>query len=124
VVRIAGWVVVVGGLLAIAVAAPVKIVSKHVGSSGGGSAYAAGVGATVRMAGLKFSPNALVIRKGTTVVFDNNDVAPHTVTEDGSGGVDSGVLTPRRAFRLVADRRLVYHCAIHPFMKATINLAG
>ncbi|HSS09636.1 MAG TPA: hypothetical protein VLL25_07120 [Acidimicrobiales bacterium] len=118
-VRVAGSALVVGALLAIAVAAPVKIVSRHVGSSG--SSYAAG---TVRMAGLKFSPGTLVVRRGTTVVFDNNDVVPHTVNEDASGGVDSGVLTPGKAFRLVVDRRLVYHCTIHPFMKATINLAG
>jgi plastocyanin len=113
-------VVVVGALLAIAIAAPVKIISKHVGAS----SAAAVAGDTVHMAGLKFSPGALVVRKGTVVVFDNNDVAPHTVTEDTSGGIDSGVLTPGKAFRLVVDRRLVYHCTIHPFMKATINLAG
>jgi plastocyanin len=124
VVRIAGWVVVIGALLAVAVAAPIKMMSKHVGSTGGGSAYAAGVGGTVHMAGLKFSPSALVVHKGTTVVFENNDVVPHTITEDTSGGADSGVLTPGKAFRLVVDGPLVYHCAIHPFMKASINLAG
>jgi hypothetical protein len=51
-------------------------------------------------------------------------VAPHTVTEDTAGGVDSGVLGPSKSFRLVIERRLVYHCAIHPFMKATIELSG
>jgi plastocyanin len=85
---------------------------------------AASANTTVHMAGLKFSPGSLVVRKGTVVTFDDNDVAPHTVTEDAAGGLDSGVLAPGKSYRLVVDRRLVYHCTIHPFMKATINLAG
>jgi plastocyanin len=116
---------VVIGLLGIAVAAPIKIVSKQVGSVG--SSYGGGgvsANATVHMEGLKFSPGALVVRKGTNILFDNNDVAPHTVTEDTAGEVDSGVLAPGKSFRLVVANRLVYHCAIHTFMRATINLAG
>jgi plastocyanin len=117
------WMMVVGVFAAMAIAAPVKIAGKHVGrSQPAGSTYRGD--AVVRMAGLKFAPNALVVKKGTTVLFDNNDVAPHTITEDSAGGVDSGVLKPSASFRLVIDRRLVYHCAIHPFMKATIDLAG
>jgi plastocyanin len=118
-----GWGVVVGALLAVAVAAPVKIVSKHVGASSGATATGVSANATVHMAGLKFSPGSLVVRKDATVTFDNNDVAPHTVTEDNAS-VDSGVISPSKAFHLVVERSLVYHCTIHPFMKATINLAG
>ena len=75
------------------------------------------------MAGLRFSPGAVVVRRGATVTFANDDVAPHTVTED-TAGVESGVISPGKAFRLVVARRLVYHCEIHPFMKAKVNLAG
>src|SRR5579859_4030865 len=117
------WMMVVGVFAAMAIAAPVKIAGKHLGrSQPAGSTYRGD--AVVRMAGLRFAPNELVVKKGTTVLFDNNDVAPHTITEDGAGGVDSGVLKPSASFRLVVDRRLVYHCAIHPFMRATIDLAG
>jgi len=119
------WMAVVGVFAAMAIAAPVKIAGKHVGRSQLASSTSRGdAPPVVRMAGLKFAPNALVVKKGTTVLFDNNDVAPHTITEDSAGGVDSGVLKPSGSFRLVIDRRLVYHCAIHPFMKATIDLAG
>src|SRR5579859_4154171 len=117
------WTLIVGVFAAMAIAAPVKIAGKHVGRSQPASSTSRG-DAVVRMAGLKFAPNVLVVKKGTSVLFDNNDVAPHTITEDGAGGVDSGVLKPSASFRLVVDRRLVYHCAIHPFMRATIDLAG
>ena len=116
------WSVIVAGFVVIAVAAPVKIISKHVKSA---SPQPSGGGApVVHMAGLKFSPGRLVVKKGTNVVFDNNDVAPHTVTEDSAGGVESGTLSPGKSFSLVVNRTLVYHCAIHPFMKAQVDLAG
>jgi plastocyanin len=123
--RRALWMVIVGGFAAMAIAVPVKLVAKHTGRAGTAATVASVSGDfTVHMAGLKFAPGDLVVRRGTAVTFDNNDLAPHTVTEDGAGGVDSGVLSPGKAFRLVVSRRLVYHCAIHPFMTATIDLAG
>ena len=113
------WLLLGGIFLVMAIAVPVKIAAKQASP-----ADSAGGAAAVHMAGLKFAPIALVVKKGTTVVFANNDVAPHTVTEDGAGGIDSGIVSPGRSFRLVVARRLVYHCAIHPFMKATIEIAG
>jgi plastocyanin len=89
----------VGVILAIAVAAPVKIISKHVGSPAGATASGAAANVTVHMAGLKFSPGTVVARRGATVTFDNDDVAPHTVTED-TPGVESGA--SRRARRSVS----------------------
>lgn len=118
------WLVIVGLLAALAIAAPVKIARKHLGS-GSPAANSTNPGrAVVHMAGLKFDPPTLVVKKGTAVLFDNNDVAPHTVTEDSAGGVDSGVVGPSKSFSLVLQRRLVYHCAIHLFMKATVDVAG
>jgi plastocyanin len=117
------WTVIVGIFGAIAIAAPVKIVNNHVGQSSSSTGTVAG-NPVIHMAGLMFSPGTIVVRKGATAVFDNNDVAPHTVTEDTAGGVDSGVMSPGQQFRLVVGRRLVYHCTIHPFMKARIDLAG
>jgi plastocyanin len=123
VIRRITWTAIVGVFVAMLIAAPVKIVGQHVGRPRPATS-ANGGNAVVRMAGLAFTPGALLVKRGTTVVFDNNDVAPHTITENSPGGVDSGVLKPSASFRLVIDRRLVYHCAIHPFMRATIDLAG
>jgi plastocyanin len=59
----------------------------------GGRPAAAAAAASVSMAGLAFQPRTLTVRKGATVVFDNDDTAPHTVTAD-QGPIDSGVLDP------------------------------
>jgi plastocyanin len=83
----------------------------------------AAAGGTVRMAGLAFAPGTLTVAKGSTVVFDNDDTAPHTVTAR-SGGVDSGVLDPGRQFSLTATEGFDYFCTIHPSMAAKIVVTG
>jgi plastocyanin len=83
-------------------------------------AAAAGAGGgTVKLAGLSFAPGTLTVARGTTVVFDNDDTAPHTVTAR-SGGVDSGVLDPGRQFSLAVTDGFEYFCSIHPSMTARI----
>jgi plastocyanin len=83
----------------------------------------AAAGGTVRMAGLAFAPGTLTVARGSTVVFDNDDTAPHTVTAR-SGGVDSGVLDPGRQFSLTATEGFDYFCTIHPSMTAKIVVTG
>jgi plastocyanin len=80
---------------------------------------AGGGGGTVRMAGLSFAPGTLTVARGATVVFDNDDTAPHTVTAR-SGGVDSGVLDPGKQFSLAVTDGFDYFCSIHPSMTAKI----
>jgi plastocyanin len=53
----------------------------------------------------------------------NEDLAPHTVTQQG-GSIDSGVLNPGKTFTLTVDDTFEYICAIHPSMKAKVILAG
>ena len=112
--------------VAFAVAGPVIIVRDRLRadagaataqeSAGGG---AGGGGNVVAMAALKFQPGTLTVAKGTTVVFVNDDTAPHTVTA-GSGGTDSGVIDPGRRFTLVAASSFDYVCSIHPSMSAKL----
>ena len=84
---------------------------------------AAAAGGTVRMAGLAFAPATLTVAKGSTVVFDNDDTAPHTVTAR-SGGVDSGVLDPGKQFSVTVTDGFDYFCSIHPSMTAKIAVTG
>jgi plastocyanin len=118
-------------LAGFALAGPVVLVARNLPASDGGSgsgaaaaasAPAAGGTATVAMAGLKFSPATLSVRKGTTVVFDNDDVAPHTITSQGDT-IDSGVLNPGKSFSLVVTAGFKYRCTIHPFMTASVVVA-
>ena len=111
--------------VAFAVAGPVIMVRDRLrADAGAGAANAtaqerAGGGNVVAMAGLRFQPGALTVAKGTTVVFVNDDTAPHTVTAR-SGGTDSGVIDPGRRFTLVAASSFDYVCSIHPSMTAKL----
>jgi plastocyanin len=127
------WIGIVLGYLVLAVAGPVAMVRESIlagGDAPGASAQAEPAaegegngGATVGMAGLEFSPAEVTVPKGTTVLFDNDDVAPHTVTA-GAVGVDSGVIGPGKSFELVVDESFEYLCTIHPSMRAKVTVAA
>jgi plastocyanin len=112
-------VIVVRDRLADRVAAP----SAAEGAQPAAAAAGGGGGGTVRMAGLAFAPGTLTVARGATVVFDNEDTAPHTVTAR-SGGVDSGVIDPGRQFSLTVSDGFDYFCSIHPSMTAKIAVTG
>ena len=73
-----------------------------------------------------FSPATLTIKAGTTVTWKNTTGASHTVTSDDGKTFDSGTSNPITAqtgtfsFTFTTAGTFAYHCAIHPFMKATI----
>jgi plastocyanin len=123
--RLAGILVVLV-FAAFAVAGPAVIVKERLAAGAGPTAATPAEGGTagsggnvVAMAGLKFQPGTLTVAKGTTVVFDNDDTAPHTVTAR-SGGTDSGVIDPGKRFSLVAASSFDYFCSIHPSMTAKL----
>jgi plastocyanin len=116
---LAGPVIVVRDRLADRVAAP----SAAEGAEPAAAVAGGGGGGTVRMAGLAFAPGTLTVARGATVVFDNEDTAPHTVTAR-SGGVDSGVIDPGRQFSLTVSDGFDYFCSIHPSMTAKIAVTG
>ncbi|HYN18555.1 MAG TPA: plastocyanin/azurin family copper-binding protein, partial [Actinomycetes bacterium] len=122
------WLLVVVVMVGLAVAGPVIMVRDQLAddapaaptaAEGAQPATAAAGGGTVKMAGLAFAPGTLTVARGTTVVFDNDDTAPHTVTAR-SGGVDSGVLDPGKQFSLAVTDGFDYFCSIHPSMTAKI----
>jgi plastocyanin len=116
------WLLVVLLMLGLALAGPVVIAWEQLDlgdQAAEAPAAAAAGGTTVAMAGLAFQPETLTVRKGATVVFDNDDTAPHTVTAR-SGGVDSGVIDPGKRFSLVASESFDYVCSIHPSMTAKL----
>jgi plastocyanin len=115
---LAGPVIVVRDRLADRVAAPSAAEGAQPAAGAGG-----GGGGTVRMAGLAFAPGTLTVARGATVVFDNQDTAPHTVTAR-SGGVDSGVIDPGGQFSLTVSDGFDYVCSIHPSMTAKIAVTG
>jgi plastocyanin len=115
---LAGPVVIVRDKLADRVATPSAVEGAKPPAAAGGAA-----GGTVHMAGLAFNPGTLTVAKGSTVVFDNDDTAPHTVT-GRAAGIESGVLDPGRQFRLTATTSFDYVCSIHPSMTAKLVVTG
>ena len=124
------WLLFVVLMVALAVAGPVIMVRDQLADDAPAAPTAAegaqpaaagggGAGGTVKMAGLAFAPGTLTVARGSTVVFDNDDTAPHTVTAR-SGGVDSGVLDPGKQFSLAVTDGFDYFCSIHPSMTAKI----
>jgi plastocyanin len=125
------WLLVVVLMVGLALAGPVIIVRDRLAdraaapsaAEGAQPVAAAAGGGTVRMAGLAFAPATLTVARGATVVFDNDDTAPHTVTAR-SGGVDSGVIDPGRQFSVTVTDGFDYFCSIHPSMTAKLAVAG
>ncbi len=78
-------------------------------------------GHSVSIANFAFSPTALTVKKGTKVIWTNNDTVTHTVTAD-KGAFNSGPLAPGRTFSFTFTKAgsYSYHCNIHPSMMATI----
>ena len=76
---------------------------------------------TVTMRQLQYRPARIVVAPGTTIVWRNNDVVPHTVTSD-SKAFDSGLIEPGRSWSRTFTRRgtFPYTCTPHPFMKGVV----
>lgn len=120
------WTVIVLAFAAMAVTGPLKMIRLSRDESDTGSASeapAAGGDKRVGMAGLAFGPSELAVARGTEVLFDNDDAAPHTVTA-ADGSIDSGILNPGKSFRLVINEPFDCKCLIHPSMTARVVMSG
>ncbi|MFH1171528.1 MAG: plastocyanin/azurin family copper-binding protein [bacterium] len=79
--------------------------------------------ASVTISGLTFAPSPLTVKKGTTVVWTNNDATSHTVTEE-DGGQASGTINSGGTYSLTftTTGTFRYHCSIHPSMMGTVTV--
>ena len=69
-----------------------------------------------------FSPETITIKTGTKVTWVNNDSAPHAITSDSGGLLNSKTLSKGQSFSFTFTDpdSLKYHCNIHPTMKGNI----
>lgn len=74
---------------------------------------------TVRMKNFAFSPSTLTVKKGTTVVWINDDSAPHQIK---SSTFNSQRLNQGQSFTFTFDTAgtFDYSCSIHPVMQGKI----
>ena len=75
----------------------------------------------VEIKNFAFGPKTLTVKKGTTIVWTNQDSVGHTATAD-DGSFDTGLLAKGKSGSVTFDQAgtYTYHCTPHPYMKATI----
>jgi plastocyanin len=80
--------------------------------------------ATVKITNFSFQPSSITIVAGTTVVWTNEDSAPHTITSD-DGSFESGRMSRGSEFNhtFTQPGTYMYHCAIHPSMIGEIKVS-
>lgn len=93
------------------------------GSDGAGPTTISGNSAEVRMQGSKFAPADLIVDKGTTVTWSNEDSTTHTVTAD-SKVFNSGNMSKGQNFGYTFNESgaIDYACTIHPSMKGKVTV--
>ncbi len=76
---------------------------------------------TVAIRGFQYAPASITVELGDTVVWQNQDIVPHTATAEGKG-LDTGSIGANASGRYVARAKgtYAYDCAFHPTMKGTL----
>lgn len=77
---------------------------------------------TVKISGMQFNPNDLKVNKGDTVVFINDDIVTHDVTDFPGKSWTSGPLDPGNSWERQFDDSASYFCSIHPTMFGKVEI--
>ena len=77
---------------------------------------------TVFIKDMKFQPEEINVHKGDTLVWINQDLVAHCVTEVKGKAWTSGAIHSGASWKKVVTKSSDYYCAIHPEMKGRIVL--
>ncbi len=75
---------------------------------------------TIRIAGFAFTPAQITVKQGDTVVWVNDDSAPHTIK---ATGFESSTLSKGQSYQhrfTEAPGDYAYICGLHPSMKGKV----
>ncbi|MEP6951909.1 MAG: cupredoxin domain-containing protein [Ginsengibacter sp.] len=75
---------------------------------------------TVEISGMKFNPDVITVHKGDTIIWKNNDLVVHCVTELPTNAWTSSKIPPGASWEMVVNTSSNYFCAIHLVMKGKI----
>ena len=75
---------------------------------------------TVEIKQMKFQPAELMVQKGDTVVWINNDIVTHDVTEEPGKAWTSSLIPAGQSWSLVVTQSADYYCSIHVVMKGKL----
>jgi plastocyanin len=76
---------------------------------------------TIRIVGMQFEPAELIVKRGTRIVWINDDMFLHTVTATDRA-FDSGSIAASASWTYLATQSSTheYVCALHPTMKGRL----
>ncbi|MCO5231702.1 MAG: hypothetical protein M9958_11180 [Chitinophagales bacterium] len=74
----------------------------------------------VSISGMTYMPDTVTATIGDTVIFTNNDIVPHNVTEINNHWA-SPTLNPGDTWKTVVDSSSDYYCSLHLVMKGRIS---
>ena len=84
---------------------------------------------TITIAGIagsmSYVPSPAAVRVGQTVAWRNADNLPHTASQTGSGGFETGTLAggaTSAPIRMTTAGSLDYFCRIHPAMRGRLDV--
>jgi plastocyanin len=78
-------------------------------------------GSTVIVSGYTFSPDPILVRVGTRVVWKNLDAADHTVTSVSPGIFDNPLPSlGETSITFTVPGKYDYICTIHPYMTGSV----
>lgn len=83
--------------------------------------------ATVEIHDFRFEPATLTVSAGTTVTWENEDDAPHTVTDKSRSFRSAALDTKDRfSYTFTEPGEFTYFCTLHPMMvgRVIIKPAG
>jgi plastocyanin len=77
-----------------------------------------------------FVPESVTVQAGTTVIWTNQDSAPHTIVSDATPLFSLGAIFTSSqlaqgqqfSFTFNSPGTYLFHCSIHPFMKGTVTV--
>ena len=69
---------------------------------------------------MKFQPAELKVKRGDTVVWVNNDLVTHDVTEETNKLWSSGPLPAGKSWKIAVRQNAEYFCSIHVMMKGIL----
>ena len=75
---------------------------------------------TVEIKQMKFEPAELIVQKGDTVVWINQDIVAHDVTEESTKAWTSSSMPVGKSWSLIATQSADYYCSIHVVMKGKL----
>jgi plastocyanin len=81
-------------------------------------------GTKVAINNYTFTPGAVTVHPGDTVIWNNQDFMPHTATSLDGVSFDSGAIVPgaKWSFTFKTPGTYKYHCAIHPDMQGEVDV--